>query len=214
MILGVPVLEWSAYDPFATPEDYATFAQRDLSDVEAGTVTLLLASASARIRSFCRWQVWPIETDDALECNGTGAREMVLPVRKLIDLTNIAEDGTDLDPDAYTWTRMGTIKRVDGARWTDRDRGLIVTASHGFEASQIGRASCSVQPVVVAEVPEGEARDPVASRWQVFAPPAADVRATDRIVFDGDVYEVDGEPQRWTTGVLDHVEFFMAKVVD
>jgi hypothetical protein len=117
MILGVPVLEWSAYDPFATPEDYATFAQRDLSDVEAGTVTLLLASASA------------------LECNGTGAREMVLPVRKLIDLTNIAEDGTDLDPDAYTWTRMGTIKRVDGARWTDRDRGLIVTASHGFEAS-------------------------------------------------------------------------------
>jgi hypothetical protein len=135
MILGVPVLEWSAYDPFATPEDYATFAQRDLSDVEAGTVTLLLASASARIRSFCRWQVWPIETDDALECNGTGAREMVLPVRKLIDLTNIAEDGTDLDPDAYTWTRMGTIKRVDGARWTDRDRGLIVTASHGFEAS-------------------------------------------------------------------------------
>jgi hypothetical protein len=74
-------------------------------------------------------------------------------------------------------------------------------------------AACSVQPVVVAEVPEGEARDPVASRWQVFAPPAADVRATNRIVFDGDVYEVDGEPQRWTTGVLDHVEFFMAKVV-
>jgi hypothetical protein len=43
-------------------------------------------------------------------------------------------------------------------------------------------------------------------RWSGFGPAGADVRATDAIRYRGRLYQVDGEPEPWTsaTGRLDH----------
>jgi hypothetical protein len=63
-------------------------------------------------------------------------------------------------------------------------------------ATSTAVGGCSVQPLPANEVIVG--RDTVVSRWTLFAPVATDLEATDRVVWEGDTYEVDGEPQRWT----------------
>ena len=62
---------------------------------------------------------------------------------------------------------------------------------------------CSVQPVQGDEQTVG--RETVVSRWRLFAPPTADVQATDRVIHDADVYEVDGEVQRWDFPPMSHL---------
>lgn len=62
---------------------------------------------------------------------------------------------------------------------------------------------CSVQPGASAEVLDG--RDATVVRWTVFAPAGTDVLASDRVVYGGGTYEVDGEPLRHNEGVSDHV---------
>lgn len=62
---------------------------------------------------------------------------------------------------------------------------------------------CSVQPLTGPEVIVG--RDTIVSRWQIFAPPGADLLATDRVVYAGDTYDVDGEVQRYDFPPLSHL---------
>jgi hypothetical protein len=79
------------------------------------------------------------------------------------------------------------------------------------DPDELDISQCSVQPQPVAEVVDGSGRDAVPSRWLVIAPPGADVLAADRIAWAGDTYDVDGQPLVFTTGILDHVEFFMIR---
>lgn len=51
------------------------------------------------------------------------------------------------------------------------------------------------------------------TRWRLFLGPDADLQATDRVVWDGDTYEVDGDVERWKRwGVLHHVEAVLMRV--
>lgn len=56
-------------------------------------------------------------------------------------------------------------------------------------------------------------REAVTTRWRLFAPAGTDLRATDRVEHAGEVYEVDGDPQRWPspTGRLAHVEALLRR---
>lgn len=54
---------------------------------------------------------------------------------------------------------------------------------------------CAVQPEQGLEVIDG--RQLTVTRWRLFAPHGTDLVSTDRVEYAGDVYEVDGEPQRW-----------------
>jgi hypothetical protein len=88
-------------------------------------------------------------------------------------------------------------------------RAPVVTDAYNNEqrdwtaATTTTVTGCSVQPVVGAEVTVG--RETVVSRWQVFAPEGTDLLATDRVAFAGDLYDVDGEVQRWDFPPLSHV---------
>lgn len=62
---------------------------------------------------------------------------------------------------------------------------------------------CSVQPAPSAEFTVD--RDTFITRHQVFAPASADVRAGDRIAWQGETYDVDGDPLRWDFGALSHL---------
>lgn len=70
-------------------------------------------------------------------------------------------------------------------------------------ASQSAVSGCSVQPVEGDEQTVG--RNTVVSRWRLYAPPSTDLLASDRVVYDGDTYEVDGEVQRWDFPPLSHI---------
>jgi hypothetical protein len=76
--------------------------------------------------------------------------------------------------------------------------------------------------VFVSPVAEPEqlaaGRDTVITRWRLQVPldaaeglPAGALQATDRVVYDGKTYEVDGQPERWPspTGTMDHVDAFL-----
>jgi hypothetical protein len=79
-------------------------------------------------------------------------------------------------------------------------------------ATRTSVAGCSVQPA------QGPAytidRDSYQSRWTVWAPVATDVAATDRVEWDGQTYEVDGEVQRWRFGGLAHLVLNLRRSTD
>lgn len=62
---------------------------------------------------------------------------------------------------------------------------------------------CSVQPELGPEVTVG--RDTIVPRWRLYAPDGTDLLGSDRVRFDGNTYEVDGEPQRWDFPPLSHI---------
>lgn len=72
---------------------------------------------------------------------------------------------------------------------------------------------CSVQPFAAAEVVAD--REFTSTHLRLFMPADFDLVASDRVVFQGQVYEVDGEPGYWRDdlGVADHIEAVIKKLV-
>lgn len=76
-------------------------------------------------------------------------------------------------------------------------------------ASQTSESGWSVQPLAGQEAIVG--RDTVVSRWQGLGPATSVLTATDRVVYAGATYEVDGEVQRWDFPPLAHVVCFLKR---
>jgi hypothetical protein len=71
---------------------------------------------------------------------------------------------------------------------------------------------CSVQPGASQE--DLVNRDASLIEYTVWMPAGVDVLATDRITIAGrDPFEIDGEPERWETGILDHVKVLLKRWV-
>lgn len=71
--------------------------------------------------------------------------------------------------------------------------------------------AAEVQPVSSTEDVVNQQQ--TVTRWRLFLGPDADLEATDRIVWDGDTYEVDGDVERWKRrGVLHHLEAVLMRV--
>jgi len=94
---------------------------------------------------------------------------------------------------------------VDRIRAASTDDGHGNDEPNWGDASEITLPGCSVQPGATDEVLAG--RTATLIQWTVYAPPGVDVLATDRIRYQDVVYEIDGEPARWSspTGTLDHI---------
>lgn len=78
--------------------------------------------------------------------------------------------------------------------------------------SEVDVEGCSVQPRTSNEATD--ARDTVISGLIAYVPASADIRATDRIIWRGDTYAVDGDPGCWDdlTGTPDHLEVPLRRV--
>jgi hypothetical protein len=127
--------ELSTYDPFATADDFAKWARRNLNEFDTASVELYLGAASTVIREFCEWQVWPQLVDDVLTLDGPGAAELILPVRQVAGVSAVAELGTDLTVDGdsadFDWSTAGILTRRYGW-WTARRRGIVAVVTHGW----------------------------------------------------------------------------------
>lgn len=62
---------------------------------------------------------------------------------------------------------------------------------------------CSIQPNGTQE--DLVNRSTVGITWSVFLPAESDIEAGDKLTIDGKDYRIVGEPDRWETGVMDHV---------
>lgn len=61
---------------------------------------------------------------------------------------------------------------------------------------------CSVQPGSGGEY--HDAREAVTVTYTAWLPGLPDVRATDRIAYDGETYNIDGSPERWNFPPHEH----------
>lgn len=70
----------------------------------------------------------------------------------------------------------------------------------------------SVQPFATGETTLDQAY--IRDRLRVFDSSGTDYEPTDRIVYEGDTYEVDGDPQPWTdlAGRASHVELVIKRL--
>lgn len=84
-------------DPLATMEDITARLGRDLTDAEAARVVALLASASARVRAWCR-QTFTYVADDVQVLRAQGGT-IRLPQRPVGDVTAVVALGSNSTPD-------------------------------------------------------------------------------------------------------------------
>ena len=65
---------------------------------------------------------------------------------------------------------------------------------------------CHVQPATTSLTQDGRVAG-IMDGMTVYAPAGADIKAGDRIVFDGETYEIQGDPLQWPGAVaLDHIQ--------
>lgn len=118
---------------FAIPAELDTFTGRTIPSVQA---TMMLAQASALIRSYCGWHLYP-STEEEIAVDGSGAAMLSLPTLHVSAVTSVTEDGEVLALDTptvqgdYEWSAAGFLRRV-GAGWTTKLRGVVVVVTHGY----------------------------------------------------------------------------------
>lgn len=56
---------------------------------------------------------------------------------------------------------------------------------------------CSVQPAATSLSEDGRILG-INEQWTAYLPEGSDVKAGDRIRFDGEIYTINGEPKKWT----------------
>lgn len=102
-----------------------------------------------------------------------------------------------------------TVTVLRGAATVDRYGDPIDGWSTATETEITG---CRVQPAAGPE--DTVDRNQITRRWLLFVPPGADIRATDRVRWDGDDYDIDGEIRRWpsVSGRLAHLEADLIRV--
>lgn len=92
-----------------------------------------------------------------------------------------------------------------------RDNNLYRDWAH---ATQTLVEGCMLQPFLTASRMSAEdnvEREFSRMQRRLWMPPGTDVLYTDRIVFNGDTYDVWGQPNRWFDfeGIEDHVEMLI-----
>ena len=103
-----------------------------------------------------------------------------------------------------------TIERIRGVKRTDAGNTEYVDWA---DPDILVINNVNVQPMIIVGGQSSERetaqRDMITDRLRVFAPPDSDIRAEDRIRYQGVVYSVEGEPMRhpsWFSSSANHME--------
>jgi hypothetical protein len=109
-----------------------------------------VALASARVRAYCKWHVFPSITE-TLTLDGPGQAFLMLPSMYVTDLASITEDGALVDPGYYEWSESGQVWRA--GCWTGHFRALAVELTHGYDV--VPDAVRDVVLAVASRLPAG-----------------------------------------------------------
>ena len=75
-------------------------------------------------------------------------------------------------------------------------RGSTVFDWDADKVSILTIKGCSVQPASTSLSLDGRVLG-INEQWTAYLPEGSDVRAGDRIIFEGETYEINGEPKKW-----------------
>ena len=97
-----------------------------------------------------------------------------------------------------------TVQRI---RPTYRSsRGSVIPDWENPDGDPLTIPGCSVQPATTSLSEDGRILG-IMDGLTAYLPAGSDVKAGDRIVYEGQVYEINGEPRVWVsaTGSRDHI---------
>lgn len=116
--------------------DLAAFTGNRLAAADTATATVLTAALAAA-RRYCGWSVSPVATDVEVTVDGPGGYVLPLPTRNLISVSEVVENGVELDVANLDISRVkGTVEKYPRARWTSRAGGVAVTMTHGYTEAE------------------------------------------------------------------------------
>lgn len=100
-----------------------------------------------------------------------------------------------------TWAKDTVIRLRAG---TQTERGSAVPDWQ--KASQLTISGCSMQPAGTSLSDDGRVLG-ITDGYTCYLPPGSDVRAGDRIRYDGKDYTIQGDPRVWQspTGRVSHI---------
>lgn len=101
----------------------------------------------------------------------------------------------------YSWTN-DTVKRIRPGEKTSR--GSTVPDWDHVDEVEIG--SCSMQPATTSLDEDGRVLG-IVDGYTLYAPFGADIVAGDRIWFEGETYQINGDVRRWKSpaGTVAHL---------
>ena len=94
-----------------------------------------LDAALAAARTYCGWHVSPSMADVELTLDGPGDRLLVLPTLKLTELSEVSEDGVELNLAELHWSARGLIAKRGGTYWSALFGSITVIFSHGYSSA-------------------------------------------------------------------------------
>ena len=147
------------------PADLEQYTLGRLSASDPRTQTILSAALQA-VRSYCKWYVCPVVTDDVITLDGpghwggygvgmgslyggsyyngtgtlvprrVGSGTLFLPTKNLLSITSIVEDGNPLDLSTVQWSRSGVVVKQAMLPWSTNLSSITVTYTHGWSVAQ------------------------------------------------------------------------------
>lgn len=94
---------------------------------------------------------------------------------------------------------------------TKKSRGSNVPDWSPDKVSTLKIAGCSVQPTGTTLSQDGRVLG-ITETLTAYIPDGSDVKAGDRIRYDGNDYAIDGEPRRWVAALnLSHIQLTLKK---
>lgn len=81
------------------------------------------------------------------------------------------------------------------AKTTTTSRGSVIPDWTNVETTTV--SGCSVQPSTTSLSLDGRVLG-TSESWTAYLPEGTDVKAGDHIIFEGETYEINGEPKPWT----------------
>lgn len=84
---------------------------------------------------------------------------------------------------------------VARAKTTTTSRGSEVPDWTNTDKTTV--SGCSIQPASTSLSQDGRILG-IADGWTAYVPEGTDVKAGDRIEFDGQIFEINGAPRKWT----------------
>lgn len=80
---------------------------------------------------------------------------------------------------------------------TTTSRGSTIPDWSADKVSRLLITGCSVQPSATSLTQDGRVLG-INEQWTAYLPEGSDVKAGDRIEFDGKLYTINGDPREWT----------------
>lgn len=76
-------------------------------------------------------------------------------------------------------------------------RGSVIPDWDETKVDKLKITGCSVQPATTSLSQDGRVLG-INEQWTAYLPEGSDVKAGDRILFEGKTYTINGDPKEWT----------------